>query len=85
LKWVQEADIPGPQLLTIALAAAKRFGTEVAIGDVLASPEAQSGRFLVAKPDGSVYRAAELRNGDLFELTVNPSPVDAEEIRKVLT
>ena len=84
LKWVQEAEVPGPQLLTIALAAAREFDTEVAAGDVLETTESQPGRFMVAKPDGTVYKAVELCNGDQFELVLNSSPVEAAQIRKLV-
>lgn len=84
LKWVQESEVPGPQLLAIALAAAREFDTEVAAGDVLEPTESLPGEFMVVKPDGTVYKAVELCNGDQFELVLNSSPVEAAQIRKLV-
>lgn len=83
LKWIQKAEVSGPQLLTIVLAAAKEFDSEVAAGDVLSPTESLPGQFMVAKPDGTVYKAVELSNGDQFELALNSSPVEAAHIRKL--
>ncbi len=84
LKWIQEAEVPGPQLLSIALAAAREFDTEVAAGDILETAESRPGQFVVVKPDGTVYKAVELCNGDLFEVVPDLSPIEPFQLNEFL-
>jgi hypothetical protein len=80
LKWVQDSEIAGSQLLHMAILGAKHFNTDVAIGDFRAFAESQACRFLVANSDGAVFQAYEVSNGDIFELALNPAPLDTKEI-----
>jgi len=81
--WYQEAELSGSELLTIAMRAAEFFCTWVAIGDVMVSSNVQCDRFLIATPEGTIWRAHEKSNGELFELDVT-SPVGSNEICEFL-
>lgn len=85
LKWIQETEVSGPQLLNIAMKAARQFDTEVAIGDIFAPEEDKSGRFLVANGNGDVYQAIEVSNGEVFEVALNSSPINPIEVQKLLS
>jgi hypothetical protein len=82
--WVHESDLSPASFLTLALEAAKKFATEVAIADVVDPTDTAVGKYLIVSPDGRLQRAVELENSTRFELQPLPGDERVTDIVRLL-
>lgn len=67
-KWIEEAELSPNTFATLAAAAARCFGTEAVIGDVLTPSEEPDYYFLLFHPSGAMKRAIVSDNTGVFDV-----------------